>query len=274
MPNPIPANSVGIVTPKLHRFEEPLELACGRVLPSYELMVETYGELNRDASNAVLICHALSGHHHAAGYHSADDQRPGWWDYYIGPGKPIDTERFFVVSLNNLGGCHGSTGPRSINPASGEPWGRDFPPLRARDWVHSQSRLAAKLGIRQGAAVIGGSLGGMNAMRWALEYPERVRHCIVIASAMKLSAQNIAFNEIARRAIKSDPDFHDGDYGRHNTLPRRGLALARMIVQVTYLSDELMGTMFGRALRTGSFDQGLDGPVESQVILYLRYHGT
>ncbi len=273
MPNPIPANSVGIVTPKLHRFEEPLELACGRVLPSYELMVETYGELNRDASNAVLICHALSGHHHAAGYHSADDQRPGWWDYYIGPGKPIDTERFFVVSLNNLGGCHGSTGPRSINPASGEPWGRDFPPLRARDWVHSQSRLAAKLGIRQWAAVIGGSLGGMNAMRWALEYPERVRHCIVIASAMKLSAQNIAFNEIARRAIKSDPDFHDGDYGRHNTLPRRGLALARMIGHVTYLSDELMGTRFGRELRTGSFEQGLDGPIEFQVESYLRYQG-
>jgi len=266
-------DSVGVVSPQLFKFDEPLELACGRVLPGFELMVETYGELNRDASNAVLICHALSGHHHAAGYHSPDDKRPGWWDHYIGPGKPIDTNKFFVVSLNNIGGCHGSTGPRSINPATGEPWGRDFPPLRARDWVHSQSRLAAKLGIQQWAAVIGGSLGGMTAMRWALEYPERVRHCVVIASAMKLSAQNIAFNEIARRAITSDPDFHDGDYLQHGTLPRNGLALARMIGHVTYLSDELMGRRFGRELRQGSFERGLDTPIEFQVESYLRHQG-
>ncbi len=267
------AGSAGIVKPELYSFEEPLELACGRVLPRYELLVETYGELNRNASNAVLICHALSGHHHAAGFHSPDDDKPGWWDTYVGPGKAIDTNRFFVVSPNNLGGCHGSTGPRSINPDTGEPWGPDFPPLRARDWVHSQARLAARLGIGQWAAVVGGSLGGMNAMRWALEYPDRLRHCVVIASAMKLSAQNIAFNEIARQAIKSDPAFCDGHYLAHDQTPRNGLALARMIGHVTYLSDELMGHRFGRELRSGTFEQGDDTPIEFQVESYLRYQG-
>ncbi|MCK9467893.1 MAG: homoserine O-acetyltransferase [Porticoccaceae bacterium] len=273
MTTPFPANSVGLVTPHTIHFEEPLELACGRVLPHYQLMVETYGELNHAATNAVLICHALSGHHHAAGYHSPEDRKPGWWDNYIGPGKAIDTNRFFVVALNNIGGCHGSTGPRTENLATGKPWGRDFPPLRARDWVHSQARLAAKLGINQWAAVVGGSLGGMNAMRWALEYPDRVRHCVVIASAMKLSAQNIAFNELARSAIKSDPDFHDGDYLSHDTLPRQGLALARMIGHVTYLSDELMGTRFGRELRQGTFERGMEQPIEFQVESYLRHQG-
>jgi homoserine O-acetyltransferase len=273
MPDSLPAHSVGITEPQQMQFEEPLELACGRVLPHYELTVETYGELNRTASNAVLICHALSGNHHAAGYHSPDDRKPGWWDAYIGPGKPIDTNRFFVVCPNNLGGCHGSTGPCSINPDTGQPWGRDFPPLRARDWVHSQARLAAKLGIGQWAAVIGGSLGGMNAMRWALEYPDRLRHCVVIASALKLSAQNIAFNEIARRAIKSDPDFCEGDYLARGKIPRQGLALARMIGHVTYLSDELMGTRFGRELRRGTFERGRDTPIEFQVESYLRYQG-
>lgn len=272
-PNKSSVGNVGIVTPKLYRFDEPLELACGRVLPAFELMVETYGELNRDASNAVLICHALSGHHHAAGFHSEDDKRPGWWDHYIGPGKPIDTNKFFVVSLNNIGGCHGSTGPRSTNPATGQPWARDFPPLRARDWVHSQARLMTKLGIQQWAAIIGGSLGGMTAMRWALEYPDRLRHCVVIASAMKLSAQNIAFNEIARHAITTDPNFHNGNYLQYETLPRNGLALARMIGHVTYLSDELMGSRFGRELRQGSFSQGMEAPIEFQVESYLRYQG-
>ena len=273
MQNPFPDNSVGLVTPQTYRFDEPLELACGRVLSGYELVVETYGERNHDDSNAVLICHALSGSHHAAGYHSPDDKKPGWWDHYIGPGKPIDTNKFFVVSVNNLGGCHGSTGPRSINPDTGKPWGPDFPPLRARDWVHSQARLAARMGIGKWAAVIGGSLGGMNAMRWALEYPERVGHCVVIASAMKLSAQNIAFNEIARTAIKSDPGYHDGHYLDFETVPRDGLGLARMIGHVTYLSDRLMGEKFGRELRSGTFTQGLDTPVEFQVESYLRYQG-
>lgn len=273
MPEVLPANSVGLAVPQVFRFEEPLALSCGRMLPVYELVVETYGELNAARSNAVLICHALSGHHHAAGYHSLDDRNSGWWDDYIGPGKPIDTRYFFVVSLNNLGGCHGTTGPRSIDPETGRPWGRNFPPLRARDWVESQARLADRLGIDQWAAVIGGSLGGMTAMRWALEYPARLRHCVVIASAMKLTAQNIAFNEIARRAIQSDPEFRDGDYLDCATYPLNGLALARMIGHVTYLSDELMGTRFGRELRSGTFALGLADPIEFQVESYLRHQG-
>lgn len=266
--------SVGIVTPETYQFDEPLELASGRVLPSYELVVETYGSLNASRTNAVLICHALSGHHHAAGYHSEEDRKPGWWDAYIGPGKPIDTNRFFVVSLNNLGGCHGSTGPTSINPETGQPWGKDFPKLRVRDWVNSQARLADCLGIEQWAAVIGGSLGGMQAMRWALEYPERLRHCVVIASAMKLTAQNIAFNETARQAICADPEFRDGDYLDNDTYPKGGLSIARMIGHITYLSDDGMGQKFGREIRSGSFQRGIDEPVEFQIESYLRYQGN
>ncbi|WP_445357849.1 homoserine O-acetyltransferase [Microbulbifer sp. ANSA002] len=265
--------SVGLVTAKSHKFCEPLQLACGRVLQDYTLVYETYGEMNADKSNAVLICHALSGHHHAAGRHSPEDKRPGWWDHYIGPGKPIDTNRFFVVAVNNLGGCHGSTGPVSINPATGKPWGPDFPSLRVRDWVHSQARLADILGIEQWATVIGGSLGGMQAMRWSLEYPERLRHCVVIASAMKLSAQNIAFNETARQAITSDPDFCAGRYLEEGKLPRGGLAVARMIGHITYLSDDGLAHKFGRELRSGSFQQGVDEEVEFQIQSYLRYQG-
>jgi homoserine O-acetyltransferase/O-succinyltransferase len=273
MPDVIPENSVGIVTPQAIHFDEPLVLACGRTLDNYTLMVETYGALNADGSNAILICHALSGHHHAAGYHSMADQRPGWWNNHIGPGKPFDTNRFFIVCPNNIGGCHGSTGPISINPDTGQPWGPDFPPLRVRDWVESQARLADKLGIRQWAAVVGGSLGGMQVMRWALEYPDRLRHAVVIASAMKLSAQNIAFNEIARNAIRSDPEFCNGRYLEQQTQPRNGLGLARMIGHVTYLSDELMGNKFGRELRSGSFQRGQDAPIEFQVESYLRHQG-
>ncbi len=265
---------MGLVTPQLARFEEPLLLACGRELSGYELVYETYGELNASRSNAVLVCHALSGHHHAAGYHSEADKKPGWWDECIGPGKPIDTNRFFVVSLNNLGGCHGSTGPRSINPATGRPWGPGFPPLRARDWVHSQARLADRLGIDCWAAVIGGSLGGMQAMRWALEYPGRVRHCVVIAAAMKLSAQNLAFNEVARQAILSDPNFAEGHYLERETTPAQGLALARMVGHITYLSDDAMANKFGRDLRTGTLDRGSESDVEFQVQSYLRYQGS
>jgi homoserine O-acetyltransferase len=236
-------------------------------------MYETYGTLNAARSNAVLICHALSGHHHAAGYHSAEDDKPGWWDYYIGPGKPIDTNRFFVVSLNNIGGCNGSTGPTSINPETGKAWGADFPRLRVRDWVVTQKMLMEALGIDVWAAVVGGSLGGMQAMRWCTKYPDRLRHCVVIASAMKLTAQNIAFNEIARHAITSDPDFHDGHYLEHNTAPRRGLAIARMVGHVTYLSGDAMGQKFGRDLRSGTFDISSDDGVEFQVGSYLRYQG-
>ena len=273
MPETIPENSVGIVTPQHMQFDEPLVVACGRTLNQYKLVFETYGRLNAAKSNAVLVCHALSGHHHAAGYHSMDDKNPGWWDDCIGPGKPIDTNQFFVVCPNNIGGCHGSTGPNTINPETGKYWGADFPPLRARDWMESQFRLGLRLGIDQWAAVIGGSLGGMQAMRWSLEYPDRLRYCITIASTMSLSAQNIAFNEIARHAIQTDPDFHDGNYLEKGTLPKRGLIQARMLAHVTYLSDRLMGDRFGRELRTGDFLRGQYNPIQFEVESYLRHQG-
>jgi homoserine O-acetyltransferase len=273
MPDKIPQDSIGLVVPETIKFDEPLELACGRTLINYQLVIETYGKLNEEKNNAILICHALSGHHHAAGYHSPADWKPGWWENYIGPGKPIDTDRFFVVCPNNLGGCHGSTGPSSVNPETGKVWGVTFPPLRVRDWVNSQANLADKLNIKKWAAVIGGSLGGMQAMRWALEFPDRINHAIVIASAMKLSAQNIAFNEMTRNAIKSDPDFQNGNFIEKNTQPRNGLALARMIGHVTYLSDEQMGSKFGRSISAGSFQQGQYNPVEFEVESYLRHQG-
>ena len=202
-----------------------------------------------------------------------EDKKPGWWESYIGPGKPMDTNKFFVVALNNIGGCHGSTGPASINPNTQKPYGASFPALRVRDWVHTQARLADRLGVEQWAAVIGGSLGGMQAMRWSLEYPERLRHCVIIASAMKLTAQNIAFNETARKAIMTDPNFFNGSYLEKNTLPKEGLSVARMIGHITYLSDDGMGKKFGRELRSGSFKRGTDEPVEFQVQSYLRYQG-
>ncbi|MEH6515538.1 MAG: homoserine O-acetyltransferase [Halioglobus sp.] len=266
-------DSVGLVEPQTLHVTAPLALACGRELHDYDLVYETYGELNAQRSNAVLICHALSGNHHAAGYHSEEDKKPGWWEECIGPGKPIDTNRFFVVSMNNIGGCHGSTGPSSINPDSGKPWGPDFPLLRARDWVNCQALLADTLHIACWAAVVGGSLGGMQAMRWSLEYPERLKHCIVIAAAMKLSAQNIAFNEIARQAIQADPDFAEGNYLQQGTLPAKGLALARMVGHITYLSDDAMAAKFGRDLSSGSLEQGNDDEIEFQVERYLRYQG-
>ena len=268
----LPADSVGLVTPQRHTFTEPLPLACGRALPSYELVYETYGELNTSASNAVLICHALSGHHHAAGYHSMDERKPGWWDNCIGPGKAINTNRFFVVSLNNLGGCHGSTGPSSINPETGNSYGASFPVLTVEDWVHSQARLADVLGIQQWAAVVGGSLGGMQALQWAISYPERIRHCVAIATAPKLSAQNIAFNEVARQAIITDPDFHNGDYAAFGVIPKRGLMLARMVGHITYLSDDSMGAKFGRELRADRLNYDFTS-VEFEVESYLRYQG-
>ncbi|WP_053982195.1 homoserine O-succinyltransferase MetX [Marinagarivorans algicola] len=271
-PTSVPMNSVGIVKPELIHFNQPFTLACGRTLDNFELMIETYGLLNSDKSNAVLICHALSGNQHAAGFYDGDN-KPGWWDAYIGPGKAIDTNHLYVVALNNLGGCDGSTGPTSLNPEDNQPWGSRFPPVRVRDWVHSQARLADHLGIEQWAAVVGGSLGGMQAMRWALEYPARVRHCVVIASAMKLTAQNIAFNQTARQAIMADPQYTNGEYLKHNTLPESGLGVARMIGHITYLSDDGMGEKFGRQLRSGTFEQGTDEPVEFQIESYLRHQG-
>ncbi|MDH1629446.1 homoserine O-succinyltransferase MetX [Pseudomonas mosselii] len=268
----LPEDSVGLVTPQIARFDEPLALACGRSLASYELIYETYGTLNAAASNAVLICHALSGHHHAAGYHAATDRKPGWWDSCIGPGKPIDTNRFFVVSLNNLGGCNGSTGPSSLNPATGKPYGADFPVLTVEDWVHSQARLADRLGVQTWAAIVGGSLGGMQALQWTITYPDRVRHCVDIASAPKLSAQNIAFNEVARQAILTDPEFHGGSFQDQGVIPKRGLMLARMVGHITYLSDDSMGEKFGRELKSDKLNYDFHS-VEFQVESYLRYQG-
>ncbi|MDT0497695.1 homoserine O-acetyltransferase [Algiphilus sp. W345] len=270
-PAPEEFGGLGIVVPQRITLDAPLLLDCGRTLAQHELMVETYGRLNADRSNAILICHALSGDHHAAGFHAAGDRKPGWWDNCIGPGRPIDTDRFFVVCLNNLGGCRGSTGPGTINPDSGKHWGPDFPIVTVRDWVRSQALLADHLGIRQWAAGIGGSLGGMQIMQWAIDLPERIRHAIVIAAAPKLSAQNIAFNEIARQAILSDPEFHDGHFYEHGTVPSRGLKLARMLGHITYLSDEAMRAKFGRVLRGGHMQFNYE--VEFEVESYLRYQG-
>ncbi|MGR6871804.1 homoserine O-succinyltransferase MetX [Pseudomonas sp. HK3] len=271
MPQEIPANSVGVVTPQIATFNQPLELRSGKVLERYELIYETYGQLNADKTNAVLICHALSGNHHAAGYHSAADKKPGWWDSCIGPGKAIDTNTFFVIALNNLGGCHGSTGPTSLNPETNAPYGSDFPMVRVRDWVESQARLADRLGIEKFAAIIGGSLGGMQALRWAIQYPERLHCSVVIASAPKLSAQNIAFNEVARNAIMSDPEFHDGHYLKHDTIPKAGLMQARMLAHLTYLSDDAMGEKFGRDMK--DTEVRYDYSPEFEVESYLHYQG-
>jgi homoserine O-acetyltransferase len=262
---------VGLVSAQRLHFGEPLALQCGKILPEYELVYETYGELNAQRNNAILICHALSGDHHAAGFHYEDDRKPGWWDACIGPGKPIDTRLFFVVACNNLGGCKGSTGPTSINPATAKPYGPDFPIITVPDWVQSQRRLGDALGIRQWAAIIGGSLGGMQAMQWAIDYSDRIRHAIIIAAAPKLSAQNIAFNEVSRQAILSDPDFHAGRYYDFNVVPRRGLMLARMVGHITYLSEASMREKFGRELREGKISFGFD--IDFQVESYLRYQG-
>lgn len=264
-------SSVGPVSAQRAFFDTPLVFKSGVVLPCYELVYETYGTLNGDRSNAILICHALSGHHHVAGYYADDEKNIGWWDNMVGPGKPIDTNKFFVVGLNNLGGCHGSTGPSSINPDTGKPYGASFPVVTVEDWVTAQARLADQLGIRQFAAVLGGSLGGMQAMQWALSYPDRVRHVLAIATAPHLTAQNIAFNDVARNAILTDPDFHNGDFYQHGAVPTRGLRLARMLGHITYLSDDAMADKFGRELRTGKLNYNYD--IEFQIESYLRYQG-
>lgn len=263
-------NTVGIVAPQTAHFSKPLTLKSGEVLPQFHLVFETYGELNADKSNAVIICHALSGNHHVAGKYSKDDKYSGWWDNLIGPNKPLDTNKFFVIGLNNLGGCHGSSGSISINPATNQPFGASFPLVTVEDWVNSQARLLDYLGIKQLAAVIGGSLGGMQALQWTIALPDRVRHALVIASAPNLTAQNMAFNEVARQAIITDPEFYDGNYYAHNTVPRRGLRIARMLGHITYLSDDAMGEKFGRKLKDTikySFD------VEFEMESYLRYQG-
>lgn len=264
-------DSIGIVTPQKWSFDSPLTLQNGCVLPRFELMIETYGTLNADKSNAVLICHALSGNHHVAGYHSKNDKHPGWWDNMIGPGKPVDTNRFFVVGLNNLGGCHGSTGPLSINPDTGKAYGADFPMVTVKDWVESQSMLADRFGIDKWAAVMGGSLGGMQALQWAIDKPQRLRHALIIASAPRLSTQNIAFNDVARQAILTDPDFCQGQYTQQQKIPRRGLRIARMMGHITYLAEDGLGKKFGRQMRQPNYQY--DYNVEFEVESYLRYQG-
>jgi homoserine O-acetyltransferase len=261
--------SVGAVTPQRSRFAEPVALRCGSSIDEYELVYETYGTLNADRSNAVLICHALNASHHVAGWYADDPRNIGWWDNMIGPGKPVDTNRFFVIGVNNLGGCHGSTGPSTINPATGEPWGAAFPVVTVEDWVATQARLADRLGIERFAAVMGGSLGAMQALSWTLQFPERLRHSVVIACTPSLSAQNIAFNEVARQAIITDPDFHGGDYYAHDARPTRGLRVARMVGHITYLSDDEMAAKFGRQLKHGHLQYSFD--TEFQIESYLRY---
>lgn len=261
--------SVGVVTPFSIAFDTPLDLERGGRLSAYELIIETYGTLNPEKNNAVLVCHALSGDHHAAGLH-AGESKPGWWDDYIGPGKAIDTDLFYVISLNNLGGCSGSTGPLSVNPDTGKAYGPDFPEVTVNDWVTSQARLADALGIDRFAAVVGGSLGGMQALQWAISYPDRVRAAVIIAAAPRLTAQNIAFNEVARQAIMRDPNFFDGYYAAHNVIPGSGLGLARMVGHITYLSDVAMGEKFGRQLPRS--DRDFDG-ANFAVEQYLRYQG-
>ncbi len=270
----IPGGSVGIVSPQCWHFSEPLRLQNGAQLDTYDLMVETYGTLNAQRDNAVLVCHALNASHHVAGYAQDNHQDIGWWDNMVGPDKPLDTNHFFVIGVNNLGSCFGSTGPMSLNPASGKLYGGDFPVVTVEDWVNSQARLADALGIKQFAAVMGGSLGGMQALAWSLMYPERVRHCVVIASTAKLSAQNIAFNEVARRAILTDPDFHHGHYYAYGVKPQRGLRVARMIGHITYQSDDDMANKFGRVFQDEQHEQRdyqFSFNVEFKVESYLRY---
>ena len=262
-----------IVSPQSMHFEQPLKLRSGASVRAYELAYETYGTLNADKSNAVLICHALNASHHVAGTYAGQERSEGWWDTMIGPGKPVDTDQFFVIGVNNLGSCFGSTGPMHVNPDTGKVYGADFPVATVEDWVDAQARLLDRLGIDALAAVMGGSLGGMQALSWTLQYPQRVRHAVVVASAPNLNAENIAFNEVARRAIVTDPDFHGGHFYEHGVVPKRGLRIARMIGHITYLSDDVMNEKFGRQLREGIALRYTTQDVEFQIESYLRYQG-
>ncbi|KGH02876.1 homoserine O-succinyltransferase MetX [Comamonas thiooxydans] len=280
-----------IATPQFMHFDEPLPLQSGGSIADYDLAFETYGQLNADKSNAIVVCHALNASHHVAGSYEGQSKSEGWWDNMIGPGKPVDTDKFFVIGINNLGSCFGSTGPMHTNSATGKPYGADFPVVTVEDWVDAQARLLDRLGIGKLAAVLGGSLGGMQALSWSLRYPERMRHAVVVASAPNLNAENIAFNEVARRAIVTDPDFNGGHFYEHGVVPARGLRIARMIGHITYLSDDVMNQKFGRSLRAPALlAEGADltrgGPapdrrdylystqdVEFQIESYLRYQG-
>ena len=280
-----------IATPQFMHFDEPLPLQSGGSIADYDLAFETYGQLNADKSNAIVVCHALNASHHVAGSYEGQPKSEGWWDNMIGPGKPVDTDKFFVIGINNLGSCFGSTGPMHTNPATGKPYGADFPVVTVEDWVDAQARLLDCLGIERLAAVLGGSLGGMQALSWTLRHPERMRHAVVVASAPNLNAENIAFNEVARRAIVTDPDFNGGHFYEHGVVPARGLRIARMIGHITYLSDDVMNQKFGRSLRASALpaegtDPARGGPasdrrdylystqdVEFQIESYLRYQG-
>ena len=254
-------------------FSQALPLQGGGSLRDYHLSYETYGSLNAERSNAVLICHALNASHHVAGSYAGQAKSEGWWDNMIGPGKPVDTNRFFVIGVNNLGSCFGSTGPMHTNPDTGRIYGADFPVVTVEDWVDAQARLVEALGITQLAAVMGGSLGGMQALSWSLQYPEKLRHAVVIASAPNLNAENIAFNEVARRAIATDPDFHGGHFYEHGVVPKRGLRIARMLGHITYLSDDVMNTKFGRMLQSGDVLKYSTQEIEFQIESYLRHQG-
>jgi homoserine O-acetyltransferase len=269
-----------IVTPKSMQFSGALKLSSGASISGYTLAYETYGELNAERSNAVLVCHALNASHHVAGVYAGQEKSEGWWDNMIGPGKAVDTRRFFVIGVNNLGSCFGSTGPMHVNPETGRVYGADFPVVTVEDWVNAQAALLDVLGIETLAAVMGGSLGGMQALSWTLQYPERVRNAVVVASAPSLTAQNIAFNEVARRAIVTDPDFNGGHFYEHGVIPKRGLRIARMIGHITYQSDDLMNEKFGRALRSAVEGSSAHTDflystqeVEFQIESYLRYNG-
>ena len=264
-----PVDDIGLVEPKTKHFSETLALASGSELHGFDIVYETYGELNKECSNAILICHALSGNHHAAGYHSTQDKKSGWWNNVIGPNKAIDTNRFFVVSPNNIGGCSGSSGPLTIDPVTNSPYGPDFPLVTVKDWVKTQTMLADKLGIDVWSVIIGGSLGGMQCLEWSISYPHRVKHAFIIAAAAKLSTQNIAFNEVARQAIRTDQNFNGGHYYESNSKPELGLMLARMLGHITYLSDDALDEKFGRDLRDGEIKFGYEA--EFQIESYLRY---
>ena len=262
-----------LATPQSMTFDQPLQLQGGGHLRNHHLSYETYGELNAERSNAVLICHALNASHHVAGCYADQPKSEGWWDNMIGPGKPVDTERFFVIGVNNLGSCFGSTGPMHTNPDTGRVYGAEFPVVTVEDWVATQAQLLDALGIEQLAAVMGGSLGGMQALSWSLQFPKRLRHAVVIASAPNLNAENIAFNEVARRAIITDPDFHGGHFYQHGVVPKRGLRIARMLGHITYLSDDVMNTKFGRMLQSGETLKYSTQEIEFQIESYLRHQG-
>ena len=264
-------NSVGIVKPKIFKCKNSLKLDCGVILNEYELAYETYGKLNTKCDNAVLVCHALSGNHHLAGRYSSSDKYPGWWDSLIGPNKPLDTNKFFVIGVNNLGGGHGSTGPKSINPKTKKPWGSKFPIVTIQDWTSSQNELISYLGISKLSGVLGGSLGGMQAIQWSIQYPEKIKNAIVIAAAPNLTAQNIAFNEVARQAILTDTSFNKGDYYKLGVTPKTGLRIARMLGHITYLSDDVMGQKFGRKIKNTSYQYNLN--TEFEIESYLNYQG-